>query len=148
MDKNKEIVARLFRVKSSSSSSSSSSSDLSFSVYLLLLLLLLLLLQISLSLCIFFFFLRLLLLDLPCSLAAMSLRPNARAEVRKKAYKVSVDADEARRKREDNLVEIRKNKREENLLKKRKEGLNAQPVAAVAAVRDDSVEKKVSGLAL
>ncbi|KAH7284233.1 hypothetical protein KP509_34G044300 [Ceratopteris richardii] len=55
----------------------------------------------------------------------MSLRPNARAEVRKKGYKVAVDADEARRKREDNLVEIRKNKREESLLKKRREGMPA-----------------------
>ncbi|KAL8540950.1 hypothetical protein ACS0TY_002281 [Phlomoides rotata] len=53
----------------------------------------------------------------------MSLRPSSRAEVRKKGYKIGVDADEARRRREDNLVEIRKNKREDNLLKKRREGL-------------------------
>jgi hypothetical protein len=46
--------------------------------------------------------------------------------VRKKAYKVAVDTDEARRKREDNMVEIRKNKREESLLKKRREGLQVQ----------------------
>ena len=83
---------------------------------------------------------------LPASLpvsAAMSLRPSARAEVRKKAYKVSVDADEARRKREDNLVEIRKNKREENLLKKRKEGMTAQQMASITSVQSNSVEKKV-----
>lgn len=43
--------------------------------------------------------------------------------MRKKSYKIGVDADEARRRREDNLVEIRKNKREDNLLKKRREGL-------------------------
>uniref|UniRef100_A0A0D6R6I4 Importin subunit alpha n=1 Tax=Araucaria cunninghamii TaxID=56994 RepID=A0A0D6R6I4_ARACU len=55
----------------------------------------------------------------------MSLRPNSRAEVRKKNYKVGVDADEARRKREDNLVEIRKNKREDSLLKKRREGMQS-----------------------
>ncbi|XP_058190010.1 importin subunit alpha-4-like isoform X2 [Rhododendron vialii] len=54
----------------------------------------------------------------------MSLRPNSRTEVRKKSYKTGVDADEARRRREDNLVEIRKNKREDNLLKKRREGSN------------------------
>ncbi|KAE9445123.1 hypothetical protein C3L33_22979, partial [Rhododendron williamsianum] len=54
----------------------------------------------------------------------MSLRPNSRAEVRKKSYKLGVDGDEARRRREDNLVEIRKNKREDNLLKKRREGLS------------------------
>ncbi|GFS29703.1 importin alpha isoform 4 [Actinidia rufa] len=53
----------------------------------------------------------------------MFLRPNSRTEVRKKAYKASVDADEARRRREDNLVEIRKDKREDNLLKKRREGM-------------------------
>lgn len=53
----------------------------------------------------------------------MSLRPTSRAEVRKKGYKIGVDAEEARRRREDNLVEIRKNKREDNLLKKRREGL-------------------------
>ncbi|XP_042049848.1 importin subunit alpha-4-like isoform X2 [Salvia splendens] len=53
----------------------------------------------------------------------MSLRPGSRVEVRKKGYKIGVDADEARRRREDNLVEIRKSKREDNLLKKRREGL-------------------------
>lgn len=55
--------------------------------------------------------------------AKMSLRPNNRADVRKKGYKIGVDAEEARRRREDNMVEIRKNKREDNLLKKRREGL-------------------------
>ncbi|KAG8488786.1 hypothetical protein CXB51_016835 [Gossypium anomalum] len=56
----------------------------------------------------------------------MSLRPSARAEIRRNRYKVSVDGEEGRRRREDNMVEIRKNKREENLLKKRREGLLAQ----------------------
>eukprot|EP01018_Ginkgo_biloba_P025898 Gb_25500 [translate_table: standard] len=61
----------------------------------------------------------------------MSLRPNARAEIRKNRYKVAVDAEEARRKREDNLIEIRKNKREENLQKKRSISVssNAQDAA-------------------
>lgn len=54
----------------------------------------------------------------------MSLRPSSRSEARKKSYKTGVDADEARRRREDNLVEIRKNKREDNLQKKRRDGLN------------------------
>ncbi|XP_073272597.1 importin subunit alpha-4-like [Primulina huaijiensis] len=53
----------------------------------------------------------------------MSLRPGSRSDVRKKSYKIGVDAEEARRRREDNLVEIRKSKREDNLLKKRREGL-------------------------
>ncbi|KAK6120158.1 hypothetical protein DH2020_046064 [Rehmannia glutinosa] len=56
----------------------------------------------------------------------MSLRPGAKTEVRRSRYKVAVDAEEGRRRREDNMVEIRKNKREENLLKKRREGLQAQ----------------------
>ncbi|KAJ0092329.1 hypothetical protein Patl1_24946 [Pistacia atlantica] len=55
----------------------------------------------------------------------MSLRPSARTEVRRNRYKVAVDADEGRRRREDNMVEIRKSKREESLLKKRREGLQA-----------------------
>lgn len=54
---------------------------------------------------------------------AMSLRPSSRTEVRKKGYKTGVDIEDARRRREDNLVEIRKNKREDNLLKKRREAL-------------------------
>ncbi|XP_076881458.1 importin subunit alpha-1b-like isoform X2 [Bidens hawaiensis] len=49
----------------------------------------------------------------------MSLRPREKTEVRRSNYKVSVDPEEGRRRREDNMVEIRKNKREENLLKKR-----------------------------
>lgn len=70
----------------------------------------------------------------------MSLRPNARTEVRKKAYKVAVDADEARRKREDNMVEIRKSKREESLLKKRKEGMPPQQLSSSS--QPSTTEKK------
>jgi HEAT repeat protein len=43
---------------------------------------------------------------------------------------VAVDAEEGRRRREDNMVEIRKNKREENLQKKRREGLVAQQLSS------------------
>lgn len=79
----------------------------------------------------------------------MSLRPSStRAEVRKKSYKTGVDADEARRRREDNLVEIRKNKREDNLLKKRREGLlglQAQPMQQLldATQTAAALEKRV-----
>lgn len=75
----------------------------------------------------------------------MSLRPSTRTEVRKKAYKIGVDADEARRRREDNLVEIRKNKREDNLLKKRREGLlfHSQQQLPDAAQTPDAIEKRV-----
>ncbi|GFH10325.1 importin subunit alpha [Haematococcus lacustris] len=38
---------------------------------------------------------------------------------RKKDVKKGIDLDEARRKREDNIIELRKTKRDENLLKKR-----------------------------
>uniref|UniRef100_A0A1J3G096 Importin subunit alpha n=1 Tax=Noccaea caerulescens TaxID=107243 RepID=A0A1J3G096_NOCCA len=55
----------------------------------------------------------------------MSLRPSAKTEVRRNRYKVAVDAEEGRRRREDHMVEIRKNKREENLQKKRREGFSA-----------------------
>ena len=80
----------------------------------------------------------------------MSLRPSTRAELRKKIYKTGVDADEARRRREDNLVEIRKNKREDSLLKKRREGMmlqqQQQPLGAGldALQSAAAVEKRVT----
>lgn len=77
----------------------------------------------------------------------MSLRPNSRTEVRKKSYKIGVDADEARRRREDNLVEIRKSKREDNLLKKRREGMvlqsQPQPLPHDAS---QNIEKKLESI--
>lgn len=82
----------------------------------------------------------------------MSLRPGNRTDSRKKAYKVGVDADEARRRREDNLVEIRKNKREDNLLKKRREGiLNGFPQPPHLFPADPSqstaaIEKKLESI--
>ena len=71
----------------------------------------------------------------------MSLRPNNRTEVRRNRYKVAVDADEGRRRREDNMVEIRKSKREESLQKKRREGLQAQQFPSAAL--SPAMEKKV-----
>jgi hypothetical protein len=71
----------------------------------------------------------------------MSLRPSARVEVRKKGYKLAVDADEARRKREEGMVEIRKSKREDSLLKKRREGMQQQQFSAT--VQTAALEKKV-----
>lgn len=73
----------------------------------------------------------------------MSLRPNARAEVRRNRYKVAVDADEGRRRREDNMVEIRKNKREESLLKKRREGLQSQQFPTSAPSHNLNLQSKV-----
>lgn len=65
--------------------------------------------------------------------------------MRKKSYKIGVDADEARRRREDNLVEIRKNKREDNLLKKRREGfaLPSHPQQPLNHDVSQNMEKKV-----
>ncbi|XP_078439266.1 importin subunit alpha-1a-like [Wolffia australiana] len=74
----------------------------------------------------------------------MSLRPSARTEVRRNRYKVAVDAEEGRRRREDNMVEIRKSKREENLQKKRREGMQAQ--AFPPPVHVSAVEKKLESL--
>ncbi|KFK43224.1 hypothetical protein AALP_AA1G096500 [Arabis alpina] len=81
----------------------------------------------------------------------MSLRPSTRAELRKKIYKTGVDADEARRRREDNLVEIRKNKREDSLLKKRREGMmltQQQPlgVGLDGPQNAAAVEKRLEGI--
>ncbi|XP_020589098.1 importin subunit alpha-2-like [Phalaenopsis equestris] len=74
----------------------------------------------------------------------MSLRPSARAEVRRNKYKVAVDAEEGRRRREDNMVEIRKSKREENLQKKRREGMQVQPFPT--SIQSSTVEKKLESL--
>ncbi|KAL1225180.1 Importin subunit alpha-3 [Cardamine amara subsp. amara] len=73
----------------------------------------------------------------------MSLRPSAKTEVRRNRYKVAVDAEEGRRRREDNMVEIRKNKREENLQKKRREGVPASSMAfgSAGAQPEDSAKK-------
>lgn len=73
----------------------------------------------------------------------MSLRPSARTEVRRNRYKVAVDAEEGRRRREDNMVEIRKNKREESLQKKRREGLQQQQQPLPASAHASAIEKKV-----
>lgn len=72
----------------------------------------------------------------------MSLRPNERTEVRRNRYKVAVDADEGRRRREDNMVEIRKSKREESLQKKRREGLQANQSFS-SSLHASNAEKKV-----
>lgn len=69
----------------------------------------------------------------------MSLRPNERTDLRRNKYKVAVDAEDGRRRREENMVEIRKSRREESLQKKRREGM--QPLAAAAHAI--AFEKKV-----
>jgi len=56
--------------------------------------------------------------------------------VRRSGYKAVVDGVGGRRRREDDMVEIRKAKREESLLKKRREALPHSPSA-------DSLDQKV-----
>ncbi|KZV46011.1 hypothetical protein F511_16173 [Dorcoceras hygrometricum] len=75
----------------------------------------------------------------------MSLRPGAKAEVRRNRYKVAVDAEEGRRRREDNMVEIRKSKREESLLKKRRELVQQQHQFSVPP-QASPLEKKLESL--
>lgn len=65
----------------------------------------------------------------------MSPSPNGRDEVRKKAYKHAVDSDEARRKREDSTLEVRRTKREESLSRKRREATPTQNSAGEKKVR-------------
>lgn len=48
-----------------------------------------------------------------------TLRPSGRAEQRRKGFKKAIDADESRRKREDQMTQVRREKREESLQKKR-----------------------------
>ena len=48
-----------------------------------------------------------------------TIRPSSRAEQRRKGFKKAVDADESRRKREDQMTQVRREKREESLQKKR-----------------------------
>ncbi|CAN8248073.1 unnamed protein product [Cochlearia groenlandica] len=73
----------------------------------------------------------------------MSLRPSAKTEVRRNRYKAAVDAEEGRRRREDHMVEIRKNKREENLQKKRREGISSSIAATGQTEPDPSSTKNL-----
>ena len=74
----------------------------------------------------------------------MSARSGTNTERRKKGFKKTIDADDARRKREDNIIELRKAKRDESLQKKR--AINLGPAAAVEdSTRSNSaMQQKVS----
>ncbi|GAV91800.1 Arm domain-containing protein/IBB domain-containing protein, partial [Cephalotus follicularis] len=78
----------------------------------------------------------------------MSLRPNTITEVRRNRYKVAVDADEGRRRREDNMVEIRKSKREESLQKKHRDGLQQHqlPLSSLHSSKLESLPAMVAGV--
>jgi hypothetical protein len=68
----------------------------------------------------------------------------AGAVPRKKDFKKGIDADDARRKREDNIIELRKAKRDEQLQKKRV--VNAGPSYAMedSSARPMGLPHKVS----
>lgn len=70
-----------------------------------------------------------------------STRTSWTISVRKSGYKAVVDGVGGRRRREDDMVEIRKAKREESLLKKRREALPHSPSAV-------SLDQKVRWLFL
>ncbi|RZC89696.1 hypothetical protein C5167_035690 [Papaver somniferum] len=74
----------------------------------------------------------------------MSLKPSERKDVRKTNYKVAVPSEIGLRRREDAMIEIRKNKREESLMKKRREGLQ-QPFPLSAGITSN-IEKKLESL--
>lgn len=73
----------------------------------------------------------------------MSLRPNEKTHVRRNSHKVAVDAEQSRRRRESNLVEIRKSRREEILKKKRLHVTQEAPQGSPLP-SSDSIDKMVS----
>jgi len=75
----------------------------------------------------------------------MSLRPGSRSEARKKGFKGTLSADEARRKREDQMIQIRKDKREEGLMKKRREGMQVEAFQEAPKLAPN-VQQKLSQL--
>lgn len=58
----------------------------------------------------------------------MSLRPNEMNHVRRNSHKAAVDTEQSRRRREHNLIDIRKSKREEILKKKRLHVMQEAPL--------------------
>ncbi|XP_010513590.1 PREDICTED: importin subunit alpha-1-like [Camelina sativa] len=76
----------------------------------------------------------------------MSLKPSARTEARRNHYKVVVDAEEGRRRREDNMVEVRKIKREESLMKKRREALDDFSGLVDDDMKLESLQDMVAGV--
>uniref|UniRef100_M4DVV5 Importin subunit alpha n=2 Tax=Brassica campestris TaxID=3711 RepID=M4DVV5_BRACM len=75
----------------------------------------------------------------------MSLRPNEKTHVRRNSHKVAVDAEQSRRRRESNLVEIRKSRREEILKKKRLHVTQEAPQGSPLP-SSDSIDKMLRNL--
>lgn len=74
----------------------------------------------------------------------MSLRPNEKTHVRRNSHKVAVDTEQSRRRRESNLVEIRKSRREEILKKKRLHVTQEAPHDSTLPSPAASVDKMVT----
>ncbi|KAL9261532.1 Importin subunit alpha-1a-like protein [Drosera capensis] len=81
----------------------------------------------------------------------MSLRPNTKIDARRHGFKNPINTEEGRRRREQDLVQIRRNRREQSLNKKRRIGVDAMGVgnvlmilqAAVAGVYSDDVNEQL-----
>ncbi|CAM0957669.1 unnamed protein product [Alopecurus aequalis] len=80
----------------------------------------------------------------------MSLRPNEKAEYRRSRYKASVDAEDGRRRREDQMLEIRKSNRDANLQKKRRDGFPASAAFGAGGApqigHSSALQQKLEGL--
>ncbi|GAB2262700.1 hypothetical protein Droror1_Dr00003697 [Drosera rotundifolia] len=84
----------------------------------------------------------------------MSLRPNTKIDARRHGFKNLINADEGRRRREQDLVQIRRKRREQSLNKKRRIGVDARGVgnlliilqAAVAGVYSDDVNEQLQAI--
>ncbi|AQK92815.1 hypothetical protein Zm00014a_042095 [Zea mays] len=76
----------------------------------------------------------------------MSLRPSEREQMRKGNYKQTVDAEESRRRREGQMVDIRKAKREESLQKKRRDGFPASAAGVPPMGHSTALQQKLDGL--
>lgn len=75
----------------------------------------------------------------------MSARPDTAGRRKGKGFKKGIDQEEARRKREDNIIQLRQNKRDENLLKRRA-GVSdpAVSLSSTANVNQSMAQKVVS----
>ncbi|KAA8494268.1 Importin subunit alpha-1 [Porphyridium purpureum] len=71
---------------------------------------------------------------------------NVRQDFRKKTYKKGLDVDEARKKREEHQVEIRKSKKEESIMKKRREQMGSSvPGGGELDMGSTSVDSNMQG---
>ncbi|ONM30650.1 Importin subunit alpha-2 [Zea mays] len=73
----------------------------------------------------------------------MSLRPSEREQMRKGNYKQTVDAEESRRRREGQMMDMRKAKREESLQKKRCDGFPASAAGVPPMGHSTALQQKV-----